>query len=353
MRIIAVGDKVRYQIFRHIKSGTKSTNSSFQTERLGVNTIRIVSDYDSTSETVFYSMQLPLATEIVFPAESRMYEEQIGIHDKIVFFDEFPYRTQEELESLKQYMEDNCTAFCEVVVAVNNRKCMESDLTTEETAAKSAYEKYLKEGFCVKQYNIQDDAYDFLFCNNDFCTNFNAAKLRRKIKDIKSNVFDSFLFNTDYELEYIREFDISCSNPAFLDGFFSYHACNNGTQNSTENFIRRFWVSDSVKQYIAFADKMYGKYIKEICVWDYQKDLKLLHDKICIAFKMYFKGIRNISYNGTEEQYSMWLFKNKNIIVQIKERIVNFFKTQLREEITRHIKERIEKLEGILCEETV
>ena len=105
MRLIILGDRSRYQFLRKI---IDDENMNLKTEVLSEKNIEIMSEtinnIDNPKERVFYfSKKLPLHTTLFFPSEINMSSEY-GANDKILFFDEFPYRTAIGMENIKNIL---------------------------------------------------------------------------------------------------------------------------------------------------------------------------------------------------------------------------------------------------------
>ena len=163
MRLIVLGDKSRYQFLRKI---IDDENMNLKTEILSKKDIEIVSEkidnIDNLNEKVVYlSKKLPLYTTLFFPSEintSSKYET----NDKILFFDEFPYRTAIGMENIKNILEKNPEIDFEIILIKNNRKNLQSDLSNEEEAIRTAIKEYYLEKFRVRVVNFEDN-YNFLF----------------------------------------------------------------------------------------------------------------------------------------------------------------------------------------------
>lgn len=353
MRVIVIGDKSRYQFLRFMTEAGGTTNDQFKTEQLGLKTVKLLSNNRKNTDDIFYSEKLPLSTEIVFPAEADKEGYVCGFNDKIIFFDEFPYRTQEKVKSLSKFLEHNHVIYCEVILLINDRKSLKSDISSEMVAMEEAYERYLEEGIPVYKYKKGDNC-DFLFWRSNSYLKTDLLRMRKNINAIRTNVFESALFEWDYELEFIKEIDKYC-NPAILEALFAYDK-NKVNQNATKYFINNacefFWGSKT-NRYVAFAEKMYINSIKNICVWDLKKDLVILYRNIISAFLSCFDDIPKIVYFGTEDFYSIWINENIKIIIDIKNRIVEFFKVELCNVIKTQIEKRIEKLEELLDEKDI
>ena len=75
---------------------------------------------------------LPLTTEIVFPSEIECNKYACDMDDKVILFEEFPFGKQSNSEDLDLYAKRIGAGLCEVVLVLNDRKFMDSDISTEE-----------------------------------------------------------------------------------------------------------------------------------------------------------------------------------------------------------------------------
>ena len=348
MKIIAIGDKSRYQFFRAIVMPGELNSNSFKTEHLGEYTVYVVpSDYYS-GDNIFHSDMLPLTTEIVFPSEIECNKYACDMDDKVILFEEFPFGKQSNSEDLDLYAKRIGAGLCEVVLVLNDRKFMDSDISTEEMAIEDIYGKYTERGFRVYKY-ARGDLPDFLFGNGKLHTDQNITFLKTKIIEINEEIQN---IGIDYELDYELNLHKFFENPALLDSFFKYNR-NNLRENAKMYFlcnVKTYFWSNRKNQYTDFYEKIYLRYIKDICVWDLQKDLDILYSCVVYRFEQYFQDIPYLSCKEDEVNYSMWIHQNMEYILGFKERIKKFFETELCLIIKEQILEKSKKLEELLDE---
>lgn len=77
MKIIVIGDKSRYQFLRKL-----TENPSLTSESLGRKKVVVTGNRQTESETIFFSPCLPLYTELEFPSENDINNENIIITRK-------------------------------------------------------------------------------------------------------------------------------------------------------------------------------------------------------------------------------------------------------------------------------
>ncbi len=348
MKIIAIGDKSRYQYLRSIVLSDGVKETSFKTEYLGSNTVYVVPSNYNSNENSFRSNMLPLATEIVFPSEIECGQYECCDNDKVILFDEFPFRTQEKIDNLNLYAQQVGHGLCEIVLILNDRKLMESDISTEKMAFEGAYDEYKTEGFKVYKY-VQGELNDFLFGMGNSKIDQNVFNLKRKIGQVKEEVE---ILESDYNLEYEINIHKFFENPALLDSFFEYNK-KGLRENANKYFInnaKMCFFKDIKGQYVNFYEKIYMRYIEKICVWDLQKDINFLNRKVILRFEQYFQDIPQLSCKEDEKDYVIWINQNIQYILSFKEKMKAFFETELCQIIKEQIKERMNKLEELLDE---
>lgn len=351
MRLIVLGDKSRYQFLRKIIT---DENVNLKTEILSEKNIEIISEklgnIDNPKESVFYfSKKLPLHTTLFFPSEINM-DTRYEINNKILFFDEFPYRTATSIENIKYILEKNPKLDFEIILIKNNRKNLQSDLSNENEAIKTAIREYNLEGFRVKVVDFEEN-YNFLFWSFEgFTKNINS--FTNDLEELKK-ILDIF-FEIEYEMEYIQiEEKLS---EQLLDSFVKYKKSFINKDNIMNllkiNVSDYFFKKDyNYKQFFEFSENLYLKNIDKVCVWNVERDLKNLKLKFKKRIEEFIELPILIKFDGiTEEDYIFFYNKYKKDMIEFKNRIKTFFKTELCQLIKDYIKNKIERMENFLDE---
>ena len=351
MRLIVLGDKSRYQFLRKIIT---DENINLKTEILSEKNIEIMSDtvnnIDNPKERVFYfSKKLPLHTTLFFPSEINT-DSRYEINNKILFFDEFPYRTATGIENIKHILEKNPKLDFEIILIKNNRKNLESDLTNENETIKIAIREYNLEKFRVKIVDFEEN-YNFLFWSFEgFKKNTNS--FTNDLEELKKNL--DIFFEIEYEMEYIQiEEKLS---EQLLDSFVKYKKSFINKDNIMD--LLKIDVSDyffkndyNYKQFFEFSENLYLKNIDKVCVWNVERDLKNLKLKFKKRIEEFIELPILIKFDGiTEEDYIFFYNKYKKEMIEFKNRIKIFFKTELCQLIKDYIKNKIERMENFLDE---
>ena len=323
MRLIVLGDKSRYQFLRKI---IDDENMNLQTEVLSEKNIEIISEklgnIDNSKESVFYfSKKLPLHTTLFFPSEINM-DTRYEINNKILFFDEFPYRTATSIENIKYILEKNPKLDFEIILIKNNRKNFQSDLSNEEEAIEIAVKEYYLEKFRVKVVNFEDN-YDFLFWNFEgFIKNSNI--FINNLKELKNNI--EIFFEIEYEMECIQ-IDEKLSKQ-LLDSFVKYKESfvnkNDIMYSLKKNVSDYFFKSDyNYKQFFRFSEELYLKYIDNICIWNKEKDLKKLKSEFENRMEYFIEIPIIIGFSGTTEEDYIYFYNNhKKEMIEFKNKIM-------------------------------
>ena len=351
MKLIVLGDKSRYQFLRKIIT---DENINLKTEILSEKNIEIISDtvnnIDNPKERVFYfSKKLPLHTTLFFPSEINT-DSRYEINNKILFFDEFPYRTATGIENIKHILEKNPKLDFEIILIKNNRKNLESDLSNENEAIKIAIREYNLERFRVKVVDFEEN-YNFLFWSFEgFKKNTNS--FTNDLEELKKNL--DIFFEIEYEMEYIQiEEKLS---EQLLDSFVKYKKSFINKDNIMD--LLKIDVSDyffkndyNYKKFFEFSENLYLKNIDKVCVWNAERDLKNLKLKFKKRIEEFIELPILIKFDGiAEEDYIFFYNKYKKEMIEFKNRIKIFFKTELCQLIKDYIKNKIERMENFLDE---
>lgn len=346
MKIVIIGDKSRYQFFRYfIDEKYIGYKELFYTERISERDIFMTSNIEEKGENIYISNKLPLNTLVFFPKE---YSEVLyGQQDKIVIFDEFPYVTEENLLKLKNIIETGNYNQIEVVLIINNRERLESDISTEEMALKEAETIYKRKNIKVSKYKFGEIP-TFLFSSIDSIQNNN--QLKSLLNDLK---FVSEIFSTSYELMYEEsELNKNLSNPEFINSFFEYNRNiigKNIWRYYFEKIFNYFWKDNSSK-IDDFYIKFYEMNLKSFCIWDISIDIEELKMEIRKLFmnKLYFP--KEYIFYGDKPEYEELLNKLAKDLVNFKKELINFFTEDIKQYLKQRIEKNINKLEALLDE---
>lgn len=346
MKIAIIGDKSRYQFFRYfIDEKYIGYKELFYTEKVSERDVFMTSNIKEKGENIYISKKLPLNTLVFFPKEYS--EDSYGQQDKIVIFDEFPYVTEENLLKLKNIIETGNYNQIEVVLIINNRERLESDISTEEMALKEAETIYKRKNIKVSKYKFGEIP-TFLFSSIDSIQNNN--QLKPLLNDLK---FVSEIFSTSYELMYEEsELNKNLSNPEFINSFFEYNRNiigKNIWRYYFEKIFNYFWKDNSSK-IDNFYIKFYEMNLKNFCIWDISVDIEELKIEIRKLFmnKLYFP--KEYIFNGDKPEYEELLNKLAKDLVNFKKELIKFFTEDIKQYLKQRIEKNINKLEALLNE---
>ncbi len=354
MRIIVEGDKSRYQFLRKIID-RNNLNVDFTTEDLASRTIRVVSDKNRLGDGIYYSACVPLHTELVFPDEFEISPVSAEPGDRVMLFDEFPYRMWNEKEKQDSYLTKYDISLCEIILLKNERKALSSDISTEETALEEARENYEKEGFQVKVLGREDKMNFLLWSHGREIPNWDE-RFSRKLCSARTEIEEELDF--DYEISFFcgmgegEGINKILSDPQKLDSFTKYNPYMNGKnviELYTDNAYDFFWKSNA-SIFEGFNSGIYKKYMKKVCLWNMEKDLEQLNREVMKSFKAYVKGSDELTFSGSEEEYSLFVNQNAGVILSFKERIKKFFQEEMRNVIKKQMLDRIRTMEGLVDE---
>ena len=170
MRIIVAGDKSRYQFFRDIINvDVSQMREEFYTENLGRRTVYLTSDKNQVNnDVVLFSDKVPLNTVLCFPEEFLDVPTICEMEDRVVLFDEFPYATEKKLERAQKLSDFGVADQLQVILIINNRIGLQSDLSTVEMALEEAEKLYQKSNISVYCWRREIAT---IFCR-EYLTNF-------------------------------------------------------------------------------------------------------------------------------------------------------------------------------------
>ena len=359
MRLIILGDKSRYQFLRELIDNSIK-NINLKTEILSEKDIEIKSEYKNINQTeekkILVSKKIPLNTVLFFPSEVST-NNKFEANDKILFFDEFPYRTATGIENIKNILKKNPNVNFEIILIKNNRKSLQSDLSNEKEAFEKAFKEYNFEKFKIKKVTLENN-YRFLFWDfKEVIQNTNI--FMNDLKEIKKSI--NILFDVEYDFEYIQ-IDEKLSEQ-LLDSFVKYkdirndstYSLRNITHLLKENVLDYFFQNDyNYKHFFQFSENLYLKYIEKICIWDKERELKKLKLEIRKRMEYFVSFPFSLEFLGnTEEDYIYFYNKNKKEMINFKNKIKTFFKKELCDLIKRYIENKIKKMEDLLNEKTI
>jgi hypothetical protein len=153
--------------------------------------------------------------------------------------------------------------------------------------------------------------------------------------------FDSF-YDLSYELEIEN---LLCDPNTRTDIIFKYYNGLNGvnvwdiySSRAVEFFSKNHTV-------VSFYSEIYKKYIRDICVWDMERDLSDLQKTVNKEFVEKIKMHNSLVYRGTELEYSQFLNNHRDETIEFSKRIIDFFGKELRNIIKLRTEKNIMKME--------
>lgn len=342
MRLIITGDKSRYQFLRYIvESELISDNEEFRTERISEKNLFVTTEKERVCDNIYYSRKILPNTTLFFPAEFGENTEY-NVDDRIICFNEFPYNTDKNIEALEQIISDGKYGQLEVVLVENSRNGLESDTTTNEMALNDAASRIKQKGIRVNRYTMGSRP-DFLFWSATQVLNLPKQIFVPSLEKAKINLetFDSI-----YELEY--EFDMGELVKDPKNRRIKYEKSIRG-KNIWKEYGKKtcdfFLVKDNrVKN---FCRKVYRNAIKEICIWNFDKDYSQLMKCVRNELKTKFNKMQALVFNGDRDSYDEFLNKNK-VIYTYNQAVDEFFSCDIKRILKNRIEKDIKVMEEIL-----
>ena len=345
MKIIVIGDESRYQFLRKLM---EKGNIPISLEIVKEKGCTVTWNIENVSENVYYSSQLPLYTEVEFPTIERINQESISYKDaKLLIFDEQPYQTEGEVKLLNKYRYKGLS--CEIILVLNNRKAMDSDVSSEQDGADKALEYYQNRGFIVHKY-VMGEAFDF-FLYEDYQENNAYRYFKEKLKEMEEEACEMIL--NMYGLK-LAEYDLNeyISNPACMNKFFPYYKnISDIVIYSTQNAFYTLMKKENEKFtqiYEDFYKALYEDSKLKMKCWDLKKDKDILYQKLEQSYRQKFKGMVHLSFKGDELEYKKWITDNKDIIIEIKSKLGEFIEKDAGDIIRKYMLDRLNRMEEVL-----
>lgn len=342
-----MGDKSRYQFLRQLVS---STQNNLQTEYLLKNSITVSNNSKGNVENVFYSHCIPLGVSLYFPSDDEINFDLISYShlDKILIFDEFPYRTASEVESLEKNFYQ---AFeCQVVIVINKRVGISTDLDSEENEAKKAQQLYEENNIPACIYDF-DKKTDFLFYKYNQNEQI-STHLRQTLDHVRDSVLNDFKDLFDIYLSKSMEDPISTIS---FSKFFEYRIDDEDElrHNALLCFINHAfdeYLGSRKTMFVKFYESLYSQQIAPICYWNLEVDLNKLYEKVVQKFCVKFYVVDVLHFEGDELEFYSWKNRNKESINEIQKKINYFVHDDIRELLYDYLVEKIGKVESLLNE---
>ena len=343
MRIIILGDKSKYQFCRYlIDISDLENNESFLTEQLSLKDIFIVSDKRIRDNNHFFSTKIPLNTVLFFPKEFEDFDD-FTKDDKIIFFDEFPYNTEDYLERLYDIKANGSFNQLEVVLFQNSREGLVTDLSSNSMALSDAREKLTGNGICFSEYQIGDHM-EFLFWRNEGGHNEKSV-FQPLLDDVKAEL-ETF----DSSYNYLCETTVGpiIKDPAIWNNIIKFDNSFVG-KNLWEQFGKRSYLSllKNNNEIQRFYINTYKSTVMSIIVWNFDKDIQVLNKIVKKEFLSMFNDGTKLYYYGKKEDYEEFINNHKEVLLG-QSLFEDFFYEDLKEIIKQRICIHVSKMEGLL-----
>ena len=350
MRLVMSGDKSRYHFFRSIVDLNKAKNQeSFFTERLGEREVFLTSDLSKAKDDIFYSPRVPLNTELFFPSEFSSIIDVIRNDDKIIWFDEFPYATDRDIERLKEILNSGKGSQIVIVLFHNSRECLETDISTDDMALEEAEARYAQFNMSIYKYTPNLFPYFLLWENDSECVCL-ENDFFSKMKNVEWNLD---IFDSSYEFMLDSLGEDGKSIASFFDFDILASFCDYDRKLNKNNI----WEIYHEKAYIFywennyeirhFCKLIYKDAIESVCIWDFERDYERLYASITESFKQITVDMKFLTYDGVKADYDEFLINNQEEIIKYKTRIQFFFREEMKEIIKERIQRNLRKLEAL------
>lgn len=354
MRVIVLGDKSRYQFLRSLNP-EGINNNVFNTENLAKKDIYMSSVRKQMKEGYFYSRKIPLNTELIFVNEINVADIKCEDNDKLLIFDEFPFRTETEIAQLRYYIEHNNVNDCVVVLVNNNMDTLKTDVTNMQTAVADAIKEYEADCFPVFVYTMGME-FDFLFGSTNYLATYSVSGQAMKIlSDAKLQIEVSF--DGAYRRALMFEAGVYPGSPDFVSVLgtltkFDIQMKETSVFCVLEHKVCNYLWDNTKSKYLMFATEFYQKKVKEylgvLCKWDLGRDLVLLQKFIQDDFlKFIHSDIKNVCV-ASDREYEFFKDHYKGEMDSFRNKIMQYFNEKLKTLLKERICKRIEEMEKII-----
>ena len=353
MKIYITGDGSRHQYLKKlvgISSAKDYFGEEFTVENRDVHIVNS-SNLENISGKIL-SGKIPLNTEVVIAGNTQVTEDftidELESYDRILIFDEYPYRTDIEQRRIDSISENYDVRDYEIVLIKKEDEGLKSDISSAEEAMLSAKMSYEEDRHKVITYSMlsEDKILEF---PQSCCVNNLNMRFKKRVQAAKEKLDSGF--DIDFMCDYLIGLKDEINNPENIDSYISVDKIQN--KKIREVFIRGFSLdffgeNPSSKMLKNFVEGLYRKYTKEIAVWDIDRDINLLYSDIGRIFFEKMNTGWDYHFAGSDTDYIM--FKNiySENIVELKKSAISFFEDDRPVIIKNKILDRIKRLEELL-----
>lgn len=353
MKIYITGDGSRHQYLKKlvgISSAKDYFGEEFTVENRDVHIVNS-SNLENISGKIL-SGKIPLNTEVVIAGNTQVTEDftidELESYDRILIFDEYPYRTDIEQRRIDSISENYDVRDYEIVLIKKEDEGLKSDISSAEEAMLSAKMSYEEDRHKVIIYSMlsEDKILEF---PQSCCVNNLNMRFKKRVQAAKEKLDSGF--DIDFMCDYLIGLKDEINNPENIDSYISVDKIQN--KKIREVFIRGFSLdffgeNPSSKMLKNFVEGLYRKYTKEIAVWDIDRDINLLYSDIGRIFFEKMNTGWDYHFAGSDTDYIM--FKNiySENIVELKKGAISFFEDDMPVIIKNKILDRIKRLEELL-----
>ncbi len=337
MRVIILGDKSRYQFLRQLLP-----EEQLHSEELVSRTIKLVSRADSLKEDMYASTRIPLDTEVIFPDEIVSVDFSFEQNDLVLYFDEMPFQTEFEIEQLDKLCENENIKALQVVLYNSKKEKLDTDITSSLDAREEAKKRLLKNKIPFIEY--PEAGIDALIWHYEAVLELKDKQLN-KLKKLSQKL--EYTFVLDYELDFI-EVESEMLSPLVLESLFRYVTQDVGKDVLKTAVDRAVIACVRDRRLQRMIAALYEKYLNEYIVWNAEKDLEKIFEKMEQEFLKQVRNNRDFKFPKGNDQYELELNKNKAQVMLLKNQITDFFKNDLALFLKAQIQQRINILEEMI-----
>jgi hypothetical protein len=260
-------------------------------------------------ENVFYHPEIPYGTELVIKyGEIAEYENL----NSIFFIECWTYGKDDSIEKAEDFKRK--FPFCEIrfILLESDRKVLSTDISSIQSAMKSAEDFYKNKGFRVMVFPLKDRAYDIMKLFFLLPCDYNAM-LRDDLMIILKNAKDSFeifydfYFNTGYFKIKDRILD-----PLTLESFTRFERDKGITKLSNIAMISSTYFFGETSEFRGFLLSLIKFFLKDVYIYDAEALTDNLLACIDGQYELEISKLPSIPQNlFNEKEYRNYLLKSK------------------------------------------
>lgn len=309
-KIVCVGDESRYSFIKGLlptKLRAQLTNEEFHNNDiiLKYNQNDFIERYPDKNIISISLNIVPIVKVIHIPLDYFKINSGEECIDKLLMFNSFPYGKLDLIGDLEALLKENVIGDVAAILYCENRRFGATDLSSEEESINRAKDNYSKKFIKTIVYNSKRFDEEIFEISPDFIRTFKDSHKNRYFK--AKNKFEN-RYEKQYEFNIKNYFNMfTILDPDEYEKFKKLFSFEN-VRNSSDIWGK--FKLDFKEQYIDgdfgmlnIVEKLYKKFIEDICIWDLKDDLANLKKVVLDAYEQHFGKEKKLETPNTELEY--------------------------------------------------